>query len=565
MSVHARKFASTLTLALLLAGVSVQALAQTVAPQDLGGRERERFAEPPVARAKPRGQLTLMQGTAAPQGAAAITLKLRSIRITGGRVFASDHFADLTQPLLGRKVSLQAVYDLAQAITTRYGEVGYVLSRAIVPAQELSPEGAHLHLEVVEGYIDAVEWPEALRQRRGLAEVERRILAQRPANILSVEREMLLLGDLPGLKVSTTLRPSRKNPGASVLVVEASEKGVEWSGRVDNRGTQARGPIQAVNSLTLNNLAGLNEQLTVSYSNAFPTHELQFGSVSYRQVLDADGLAIFASVSRSRGAPGTKSLRDLDFASRGHYAETGFERPLIRQRDRNLKAVITGFVGENYNFWNLSADGRQSDDRLRGLRVKLEGDLADTWNGVNQAYAIVSQGVRGLGASAPDNFIASRQYGRPDFTKAELFLARSQPLMGATSFYVAAYGQVSANALLVSEQCGFGGKNFGRAFDPSQLLGDHCFMGTAELRQDISGLPFGLTGLQLYAFADRGEVFRRSTLPSGTSAARFTGSSGGVGARLTLRENISADIIIAKALSGPRDDTRFFFGLAARY
>ncbi len=565
MAVQARYSAPTLALALLLAGTSVHALAQTVAPQDLGGRERERFAEPPVVRAKPRGQLTILQGTAAPQGAAAIHLKIRSVRITGTRVYKSDDFADLYKPYLGKSVSLQAVYDLAQAITTRYGNAGYVLSRAIVPEQELSPDGAHLRLEVVEGYIDAIEWPEGLRGRRGVAEVEKRILAQRPANILSVEREMLLLGDLPGLKVSTTLKPSSRNPGASALVVETSQKPFDWSARLDNRGTHARGPIQAVNTLALNNLAGLNEQLTVSYSNAFPTREMQFGAVSYRQVLDADGLAIFGSFSRSRGEPGTQNLRDLDFASRSRYIEFGAEQPLIRQRDQNLKLILTGFVGENYNFWNLSADNKQSDDRLRGVRFKAEADVADAWNGVNQAYAILSQGTQGLGASTPGNALASRQYGRPDFGKLEIFFGRSQPLVGNTSLYAAAYSQVAFNALLVSEQCGYGGKNFGRAFDPSQLLGDHCVMGTAELRHDLRGLPLGLTSFQLYAFADRGEIFRRSTLPLGTSALRSSASSAGIGARVSFRENISAEITAAKALSGPRDDTRVFFSLAARY
>ena len=43
----------------------------------------------------------------------------------------------------------------------------------------------------------------------------------------------------------------------------------------------------------------------------------------------------------------------------------------------------------------------------------------------------------------------------------------------------------ATTALLTPEQCGFGGRFFGRAFDPSQLLGDSCYMGTVEFRFDL--------------------------------------------------------------------------------
>jgi hypothetical protein len=44
--------------------------------------------------------------------------------------------------LIGKPVTLQDVYDLAQRITAKYGAEGYVLSRAIVPVQELDRQGA---------------------------------------------------------------------------------------------------------------------------------------------------------------------------------------------------------------------------------------------------------------------------------------------------------------------------------------------------------------------------------------------------------------------------------------
>ena len=53
----------------------------------------------------------------------------------------------------------RTVYSLAQKITAKYGNDGYVLSRAIVPPQNLDPSGAIVTIEVIEGYVDKVEWP----------------------------------------------------------------------------------------------------------------------------------------------------------------------------------------------------------------------------------------------------------------------------------------------------------------------------------------------------------------------------------------------------------------------
>ena len=98
----------------------------------------------------------------APPGAAETTLVIRQIRIVGATVYTAAQLAEVYADLIGKTVTLQAVYDLAQRITAKYGGDGYVLSRAIVPVQELDPNGAVVKIQVVEGYIETVEWPPQL-------------------------------------------------------------------------------------------------------------------------------------------------------------------------------------------------------------------------------------------------------------------------------------------------------------------------------------------------------------------------------------------------------------------
>ena len=105
-------------------------------------------------------------------------------------------------------------------------------------------------------------------------------------------------------------------------------------------------------------------------------------------------------------------------------------------------------------------------------------------------------------SAPPHNFdpLASRFNGRVDFTKAELTLSRLQPLFAGLSLLAAAYGQYALTPLLNSELCGYGGRLFGRGFDPSQYVGDTCIDLLAELRFDIPRELPSLTQAQFYGF-----------------------------------------------------------------
>jgi hemolysin activation/secretion protein len=204
-----------------------------------------------------------------------------------------------------------------------------------------------------------------------------------------------------------------------------------------------------------------------------------------------------------------------------------------------------------------------NNDRLRGFRGRADADFADPWLGINQVYGIVSQGIEGLGSTRNGNPLASRTVGRVDFSKIEGYAGHTQPLPANFSAYAAAYGQYAFDPLLVPEQCGFGGRYFGRAFDPSQILGDSCIEATGELRYDFRTLPWQFTQAQLYTFTDWGEL---KTLQAsiGTPAATDAASVG-AGTRLSWANHVDADLSVAKAIEGPRNDWRFFFIVAARY
>lgn len=243
------------------------AIAQVIPPSEQLGRERERFTQPTTPQAQPGHGAISLPSSVAPAGAASTQIVIRDVRITGSTVYGAKDFLPLYEALLGNRTSVQAIYDLVRAITAKYGNDDYVLSHAIVPPQKLKPRGAVIHIEVIEGYIDRVVWPaQVSRYRDFFSSYTAKIVADRPINVRTIERYILLASDLPGLTFSRRLEASQTNKTASSLIVEVAEKRVDALGRLDNRGTPARRPIQYLATTTLNNLLGQHEALTLSWA-----------------------------------------------------------------------------------------------------------------------------------------------------------------------------------------------------------------------------------------------------------------------------------------------------------
>jgi hemolysin activation/secretion protein len=542
---------------------SLPAAAQ-IPSSELPGRARERFEDQlPATRVQPAGTIVTLPSTVAPPGADKIRIHLRGVGVVGSTVYSTEQLQAIYQDKVGHEVTLAAIYDIAQAITARYGQDGYVLSRAVVPPQELNPSGAFVRIEIVEGYVDKVEWPKVLdKYRNFFAYYEGRIIAERPVNIRTIERYLLLASDLPGLKFKNSLKPSANKPGAATLVVEVTEKPIDAMARMDNRGTKPRGPWEDYSSVTVNNLMRMHDALTVNYASAFQVRELQYVGANWRQVLTAEGLTAFVNGSYSWGLPGPPVAPVLHYLTRSALTEFGLSYPFIRSREKNLTVSGLGFVTDD-----------QSDilsfplvrDRLRGMRLRIDGELADEARGINQLNVTISHGIDGLGSTSNDNLLASRFGGRVDFTKLEVTATRVQQLYSNLSVLVAAYGQYAFTPLLSSELCGYGGRTFGRGYDPSELVADSCLLLLGELRADLPITGKELTQAQLYLFADQGHLYNHNDASLFASHFQVDAASVGGGFRVGWLSTVNADLSVAKAIDGPRDDWRFFLILSGRY
>jgi hemolysin activation/secretion protein len=97
------------------------------------------------------------------------------------------------------------------------------------------------------------------------------------------------------------------------------------------------------------------------------------------------------------------------------------------------------------------------------------------------------------------------------------------------------------------------------------MVGDSCFLQLAELRTELPITGNYLTQAQLYAFIDHGRLYNHNVAPVSTTLGGVDAASVGGGIRLGWQSYLTTDLSLAKAVEGPRDDTRFFFIVTGRY
>ena len=179
-----------------------------------------------------------------------------------------------------------------------------------------------------------------------------------------------------------------------------------------------------------------------------------------------------------------RSSKRCNTARWGLTAMRGFRIPSSARARRNL--TLSGFFYASDNESERSG-APFNDDRLRGFRARADGDFADAFRASIKSTLLSARASKGLAAPTTAIRWPRAPGGRVNFTKIEGYASHTQPLAANFSAYAAAYGQYAFTPLLVPEQCGFGGRYFGRAFDPSQILGDSCIEATGELRYDVPG------------------------------------------------------------------------------
>ena len=447
-----------------------------------------------------------------PPDADKVRFVLNRVEITGNQVYPESELRPFYAPLLGQEVSLAQVFQIADELTAKYRNDGYVLSRVVVPAQNIR-DGV-VQLQAIEGYVAETRVQGTSAGPRSTIDQHlEAIRNSRPLSASALERELLLMNDLPGLTVASTLAPS-PTPGASDLTLDLTERRLTGYAGVNNRGSKSLGPWRM-------DIGGSIQQLFWGYDRLYArliqtfNSELTYVNLGYDRAIGATGArwGLFGTYVDSK--PGTGQNFNLPTNSQSATASVSY--PWLRSRAQNLSSRLS-FTYLDSKQDQTFPDGsvqQISDDSLRPLRLGATYDWVDRFRGVSVVDLEASQGLEVMGASKPGDPGLS---GQPDFTKATLYAARLQSIAPKWSILGAVNAQYGANTQPLSERFAFGGEQFGRAYDAAEITGDSGVATKIELRFTDTTATI-LRDYTLFAFYEFGWTYFRADSP-GPARAR---------------------------------------------
>ena len=502
-----------------------------------------------------------------PDGVEDVRFLLSEIILEGNAALSEAELHPIYADLLGVEVSLSRVFEAASQITAYYAEAGYALVAAYVPAQEIVD--GRVRIIVVEGYVARVQLAgdfEGTIPSGLMAQRTRNIMAEMPLTTRRFERELLLINDIPGLTVRGVLDRSDSAVGGTNLILDIEEKPYDFLLGLNTRGSSALGPLRWHAAVIFNNLFDNGTQLSANAIRTADGESMEHYGLGFRTTAIGGELDLIGYISWTDSKPDIADLRLLELASDGVAGGLGVGHSFIRSRDRTLRAQF------NFDFQNSTSDFlsvANSKDKTRVLSLRLIFDWLDNQNAIWQASAGLSHGVGLFGATDNNDPLKSGFDDDFGFWKVNAQLFHLQPVFWDMQLMLQAKGQTAFDPPPITQQCGYGGAGFGRAFDYFEIAGDHCLAFSAELRKNFFADGYGVADFfQLYAFYDAGKVWTKGAVPAGAETDASAASLGG-GLRFSLYDHADFSIEYAKPmnrdvrLEGNRD-ARVFISVSVR-
>jgi hemolysin activation/secretion protein len=354
-----------------------------------------------------------------------------------------------------------------------------------------------------------------------------------------LERQLLLAGDIPGIRVVST-RYVREPDGAT-LIVEVVEDRVSVSVGLDNYGSKDLGPARARLRLDLTGLLDDGDQLTTQLVvTPLQPKELAYGSLRYSiGIGSATQVGVAAALGKTKPGDSFSAGR---VTGESVYGAIFANHALLRSNRSSLWInAELAFLRVNQKLDNI-ADQR---DEIATLTLSTTGSTklagGRLWGGLGV--------VQGLGLTKANDPMASRSDGSGVFTKAVMWADWTGNLTKRLSLRVGANGQIANRPLLAAQEIGVGGPGFGRGYDFSERFGDNGVLGVVELRQLFEKPVTGVDWIQLYQFIDGGYV---ENLAGGYGdGARW---SAGAGLRAAIGKT-SLGVEAAFPINAPRYET----------
>ncbi|MDP2034781.1 MAG: ShlB/FhaC/HecB family hemolysin secretion/activation protein [Polaromonas sp.] len=482
--------------------VALLVLSQQLLAQQLPGAGSQFQQLPPTpAPQKAAPEIRIQEGPA-PARSAPSTAKIlvKSLQVTGARAFSEAELLALTGFVPNTELTLGDLQAMAGRITAHYRKNGYFVARAYLPAQNASNN--ILTIAVSEGQYGKI----VLNNQTNLSDaLVRNILGGVNSGDAitndTLESRLLLLSDIPGVNIKSTLVPG-ETPGSSDLVVDITPgKRVSGSVDVDNAGNYYTGEYRLGGTVNINNLLGQADVLSLRAVTS--GSGLNYGRASYQmQFGKATAGIAYSRLAYELG----KEFAPLQANGTAEVASVYGSYPLIRSRNTNLNA---GLNYDHRTFQDrIDVFPSVTDKKANVLTASLYGNHRDNLGGGGVNAFSLGLSAGNLDIETPAALAADAASARTNgsYGKLAFSASRLQRMTDTLSLYAGINGQLASKNLDASEKMVLGGMDGVRAYPQGEAFGDQGYLVTLEARQ-LLPKPESLPGqVHLIGFVDAGTV-----------------------------------------------------------
>lgn len=439
------------------------------------------------------------QPASAPQDSAKIIVN--RLQVTGAQVYTEARLLAVTGFAAGSSLSLTDLQGMAAKIATYYRQNGYFVAQAYVPAQEI--QGGVVTIAVIEGQYGKVSLNNQTNVSNTLA--NNLLAGINSGDVVAtapLEQRLLLLSDLPGVKVNSSLVPGAA-PGSSDLIVNLTS-GNRISGSIDadNAGNRYTGAYRLGATVNFNeplgqgdvaSLRALTSGKGLNYLRG--AYQMQFGKATAGVAYSALRYELGEEFAYL-GANGTAQVASLF----GSY-------PLIRSRNENLYAGLALDIKkfQDKNPYDLAMP--VADKKAQVLTASVSGNSIDALGGGGQTSHALAWSTGNIDLQTPELRLRdSLAQTNGHFNKLAFSMARLQRVTDSVSLYAGIKGQYAWDNLDVSEKMELGGMYGVRAYPEGEAYADQGYLVNLEARWQLPK-PTAMPGqVQLIGFVDAGRV-----------------------------------------------------------
>lgn len=491
------------------------------------------------AQTPPAGGVPPIPPGAKPKAATPAGFRIASILFEGYTVVPLADLKEVSKPYENRKITLPELKRLTADVRNLYQKRGFILARAAIPPQKLK-SGGNVRVVISEGRYGEIQVEgNKYYSTKFIKDFFARATTGQIVQESSLQRTLLLFNELPDLQVRSLFVPGAK-PGTSDVALRIHDRApFHYGFDYNNYGSPLVGRNRAGLALWLGNLVKEADELTLRYTEPFPSDSDPLLQGSYSTYLGNDGNKVTYGYSAAQTQV-SGVLAQLGIRGAAEIHALTWSRPIMRTLSKSMN-VAAGFVFKTVENFVLD-NTRVSKDDLRELTVSVD---------VNQvkgktrtlASALITQGLGEAFAGNKNGDVESSRVGSGnEFSKlnGELFHVRD---IGNKQFLLMRFsGQVASDPLTVSEQFALGGPDSVRGYLQSDFLGDHGFTTSLEYRKGIFTSQNRKIGVQAAAFVDFGHASLENPQVGEVESRTFMGIGAGLRASVGRTTSLRLDV-----------------------